>query len=116
MVNLARGLILTSVSTRGLFSTWRLYFLSFVQAAPFDDVVIIETQEELLEKFSMWKTNIESKGLQVNIRKTKIMKSDHSAPKQIDACQNPCGVCKKGVGSNSIQCNVTCGYISAVPA
>ena len=71
-----------------------------------DDLVIIaETLEELVEKLSVWKTNIESKGLRVNVGKTKIMPSVHNAPRPTDSSEYPCGVCSKGVGSNSIECN-----------
>ena len=38
-----------------------------------DDLVIIaETLSELLERFRVWKANLESKGLHVNVAKTKI--------------------------------------------
>ena len=36
-------------------------------------VIIAETLSELLEKFKVWKANIESKGLRVNVDKTKIL-------------------------------------------
>ena len=39
-----------------------------------DDLVIIaETEDELRMKLIKWKTNLETKGLRVNVRKTKIM-------------------------------------------
>jgi len=51
-----------------------------------DDLVIIaETLDLLLVKFDMWKANVEAKGLQVNIEKTKILKSSHNAPKALRA-------------------------------
>ena len=41
-----------------------------------DDLVLIaESMEELVEKFNTWKEGIESKGLKVNMGKTKVMVS-----------------------------------------
>ena len=75
-----------------------------------DDLVIIaETLSELLEKFRVWKANLESKGLRVNVGKTKILVSVHNAPKPVDGSKFPCGVCNKGVGINSIKC-LACGF------
>ena len=75
-----------------------------------DDLVIIaETLSELLEKFRVWKANLESKGLRVNVDKTKILVSAHNAPKPVDGSKFPCGVCNKGVGINSIKC-LACGF------
>ena len=51
---------------------------------------------------------LESKGLKVNISKTKVMRCAwDSAPKE--AAADPCSVCGKRVGVNSIHC-ATCGY------
>ena len=49
----------------------------------------------------------ESKGLKVNINKTKVMKcaQDGALKEAVD----PCSVCGKRVGVNSIHCT-TCGY------
>ena len=75
-----------------------------------DDLVIIaETLSELLEKFRTWKANLECKGLQVNVGKTKILVSAHNATKPVDSSKFPCGVCNKGIGNNSIKCNF-CGF------
>ena len=75
-----------------------------------DDLVIIaETLSELMEKFRVWKGNIESKGLRVNVGKTKVLVSVHNAPKPVDGSKFPCGVCNKGVGINSIKCHA-CGF------
>ena len=69
-----------------------------------DDLVIIaEALDKLLEKFPVWKTNLETKGLRVNVGKTKIMVSAHNAPKPADASKFPPGVCNKVVGSSSIK-------------
>ena len=61
-----------------------------------DDLMIsAESMEELLVKVQTWKTEMEKKGLRVNMGKTKIMESG----------KYPCGVCHSGVGSsNAIFC------------
>ena len=62
-----------------------------------------------MKKFWVWKANLESKGLRVNVDKTKILVSAHNAPKSVDGSKFPCGVCNKGVGINSIKC-LACGF------
>ena len=47
---------------------------------------------------------MEAKGLRVNIHKTKIMKSGTSKGPVFALGKYPRGVCKKGVGRNSIHC------------
>ena len=69
-----------------------------------DDLVIIaETLSELLEKFRVWKANLESK----------IFVSVHNTPKPVDGSKFPCGVSNKGVAINSIKCHA-CGCTNAV--
>ena len=71
-----------------------------------DDLVIIaETKEELLERIRMWKHGMENMGLRVNMAKTKVLKCQAEPVSCVSSGKWPCGVCKKGVGSNSIQCN-----------
>ena len=49
-----------------------------------DDLVITaETVSELLEKFRVWKANLEYKGLRVNVGKTKILVCAHNASKPV---------------------------------
>ena len=68
-----------------------------------DDLVLIaETKELLLEKVSKWKEGMEKKGLRVNAGKTKIMWCKVSKGQAEDSGEHPCGVCRKGVGDNSI--------------
>ena len=38
-----------------------------------DLAVIAETEEELIKKLNEWKGNVESKGIRVNMNKTKVM-------------------------------------------
>ena len=38
-----------------------------------DLAVIAETEEELINRLNEWKENVESKGMRVNMNKTKVM-------------------------------------------
>ena len=68
-----------------------------------DLVTVANTMNELIYKLGLWKKHLEAKGLRVNMRKTKIMiKNLHSLK---DSGKHPCGVCRKGVGSNSVFCD-----------
>ena len=71
-----------------------------------DDLVIVaETLEELKSQLKQWKNGLESKGLKVNVGKTKVMCSSPDAVKSVDkSVKFPCAVCFSGVGANSIQC------------
>ena len=70
-----------------------------------DDLVLIaDTMDELLSKLGNWKKHLEAKGLRVNMGKTKIMISGKNLHSPRDSGKHPCGVCRKGVGSNSIIC------------
>ena len=73
-----------------------------------DDLVLIcETKEEARQRFVAWRNALESKGLKVNISKTKVMRcARDGAPKE--AAMDPCSVCGKRGGVNSIHC-ATCG-------
>ena len=55
-------------------------------------------------KLNKWKTEMEAKGLRVNMGKTKIMVSRVNLQMLKDSGKYPCSVCRKGVGSNSIYC------------
>ena len=70
-----------------------------------DDLVLIaETKELLLEKVRKWRQGMEKKGLRVNAGKTKVMWCQVSKDQAEDSGEHPCGVCRKGVGDNSILC------------
>ena len=47
----------------------------------------------------------EAKGLRVNMEKTQIMICGKNLHSLKDSGKHPCGVCRKGVGSDSIFCN-----------
>ena len=73
-----------------------------------DDLVIIaRTMEELTVKLKEWKDGMESKGLRVNMGKTKVMVSNRSSAVRKQG-KHPCAVCHKGVRKNSIRCS-SCG-------
>ena len=55
-------------------------------------------------KLNKWKTEMEAKGLRINMGKTKIMVSGVNLQTLKDSGEYPCSVCRKGVGSNSIYC------------
>lgn len=70
-----------------------------------DDLVLIaESRERLMEKLKRWKESMEAKGLRVNLSKTKVMKCCDRDRQLHASGKYPCGVCKKGVGRNSIEC------------
>ena len=69
-----------------------------------DLTVIAETKEELIKRLNEWKENVESKGMRVNMNKTKVMISGERQNVRQKAVRWLCGVCNKGVGSNSLQC------------
>jgi len=68
-----------------------------------DLAVIAETEEELIKRLNEWKDNVESKGMSVNMNKTKVMISEERQMVRQKAVRWPCWVCSKGVGNNSLQ-------------
>ena len=58
--------------------------------------------EELQEKLILWKTNMEGKGLRVNMGKTKFLISGPGIDVLQKFGKDACGVCLKGVGTSSI--------------
>ena len=73
-----------------------------------DDLVLMaETLELLKVKILKWKVGMEGKGLRVNMGKTKIMRCADGSGQVKESGKWPCGVCRNGVGANSIRCT-TC--------
>ena len=72
-----------------------------------DDLMISAgSKEELLVKVKTWKTEMEKKGLHVNMGKTKKMESGINLDVLKKFGKYPCGVCLTGVGrTNAIQCD-----------
>ena len=67
--------------------------------------MIAETEKELIRRLNEWKDNLQSKGMRVNMDKTKVTISGERQMVRQKDVRWPCGVCSKGVGSNSIQCS-----------
>lgn len=69
-----------------------------------DDLVLAsETMERLREKFWKWKEAFESKGLKVNLGKTKEVVSGAEGEVTMSKV-DPCGICGKEVMANSVLC------------
>jgi len=66
--------------------------------------VTAEIEEDLIKRLDEWKNNVENRGMRVNMNKTKVMISGKRQKPVQKAARWPCGVCGRGVDSNSIQC------------
>ena len=73
-------------------------------------MISAESMEELLVKVQTWKTEMEKKGLRVNMGKTKIMESGINLDVLKKSGKYPCGVCQSGVDSSNA---IFCGAASA---
>ena len=70
-----------------------------------DDLALIaESEAELQEKLKSWDEGLTSKGLRVNVNKTKVMRSEKCEGVAPVKCKYPCSVCSRNVGQSSIQC------------
>ena len=69
-----------------------------------DLVVSAESEEEVVKNFGVWKNEMETRRLKVNINKTKFMVMGREPAVRPQRERYPCGVCSKGVGANSIWC------------
>ena len=68
-----------------------------------DDLVLIaDAQEECITKLKAWKADMESKGLCVNMTKTKVLVSGDGHDVLQKFGKYPCAACCSGVGRNSI--------------
>ena len=82
------------------------FLTGFQQLLYVDGLLIsIKSVKELFVKLKTWKSEMEKKGLQVNIEKTKIMMSGINLDMLKTSGKVPCGVCLTGVGSKSIFCS-----------
>ena len=73
-----------------------------------DDLVLMsKDMEDLKERFWNWEDALESKGLKVNTRKTKVMVSTLEG-ELFKSKIDPCGVCGRRVMANSVLCT-KCG-------
>ena len=62
------------------------------------------SMDELSVKLRTWRSEMEKKGLRVNMGKTKLMVSSSNLDVLKKSGKYPCGVCQAGVGRNAIQC------------
>ena len=69
-----------------------------------DDLMLIAVTQEYISKLKAWKASMESKGLRVNMKKTKFMVSGVDLDVLQKSGKYPCAVCCKSVGNNSIEC------------
>ena len=69
-----------------------------------DDLVLMtENREEVQRMFSAWREAMERRGLKINLEKTKLMVCGKNSEVP-QTGRFPCGVCRTGVGVNSILC------------
>ena len=73
--------------------------------SPLVFAIVVEMRKR--EKFWKWKVSFESKGLKVNLGKTKVVVSGAESEKSLSKV-DPCGICGKRVMVNSVLC-VKCG-------
>ena len=66
---------------------------------------LAERFEGLMTKMAIWKNGLESKGLKVNMGKTKVMISSRDLHTLQSSGKYPCAICRKGVGKNWIFCS-----------
>jgi hypothetical protein len=70
-----------------------------------DDLgLLAETREELALRLEAWKSALEEGGMKVNTTKTKVIEFGIGLKGKTESGRYPCGVCGKGVGTNSILC------------
>src|SRR6267154_2866957 len=70
-----------------------------------DDLVLLaESRAELGRRFMEWIGRFKEKGLRVNTGKTKVMNCKVGVGHVENSGKYPCGICRKGVGVNSIYC------------
>ena len=81
------------------FLPWELFYA--------DDLCLIaETEEKLIQRVQCWKDGMEARGHCINMNKIKFMHSKVKNEQAENTGKWPCGVCRKGVGANSIVCTV----------
>src|SRR3989441_12199258 len=71
-----------------------------------DDLVLMaESKAELEKRLLEWIMRLKEKDLRVNIGKTKVMNCKVGVGQVVNSGKYPCGICRKGVGVNSIYCS-----------
>src|SRR6267154_710183 len=67
-------------------------------------VLLADSRAELERRLMEWIWRLEEKGLRVNLGKTKVMNCKVGVRQVENSGRFPCGICRKGVGVNSIYC------------
>src|SRR6267154_48759 len=76
---------------------WELFYA--------DDLVLLaESGAELERRLVEWIGRLKEKGLRVNLGKTKVINCEVGVGQVENSGKFPCGICRKGVGVNSICC------------
>ncbi len=65
-------------------------------------VLMVESEEETVEKFKAWKRGMERRGLRVKMEKTMDVVSGEEPMIRMESGKYPCGCCGRGVGENSV--------------
>ena len=73
-----------------------------------DDRVLTRESREVTQMLLKWKCAMESKGLKINMEKTKMMVSGSSEDAPVQSGRHPCVVRGSGVGVNTVLCT-RCG-------
>ena len=72
-----------------------------------DDLgLMAPTMEQLGRRVAEWRSSLLDKGLKVNEVKSNAMVGSSGGKMIINSGKWPCGVCGKGVQTNSVQCTV----------
>ena len=70
-----------------------------------DDLVLTaDSEDKVKDMFLKWRNALEKRGLKINVSKTKLLVSGDKIENE-ETGRYPCAVCRKGVGSSSIQCS-----------
>ena len=70
-----------------------------------DDLMVsVQSMDKLLMKLRTWRSEMEKKGLRVNMSKTKLMFPGSNLDVLRKSGKYPCGVCQAGMSRNAIQC------------
>ena len=79
-------------------------------------IIIATSIEECVACVKAWKEGMESKGLHMNMTKTKIMASGLDLDVLRDSDKFPCAVCRTGVGERAALCALlaTTGFTRSV--
>ncbi|ESN99468.1 hypothetical protein HELRODRAFT_163018 [Helobdella robusta] len=71
-----------------------------------DDLCLIaDSEKKSVKKIKCWKDAMKTKGLRINMNKTKVMCCKVRTGQVENSAKWPCAVCKTGVGENSIICS-----------